>query len=609
MKHPFLFCCSLLLALAGSAQDVRPVGINLAGITDYSPEFVFVDAFKQSRAWIPFDALPDPAWDSGVPVPLGADGYPLEIPYDDGVHPPQRVRTLLFCGDQVDRFPGGQYRLRASGTGQLRLWGSASGMYTCPVDTLVLVDNSETCIFLELEASSAADPVRDIRFVMPGFHDSYETDPFYPALLDFVDDFSVIRFMDWMHTNNSPVVRWGDRNSLTYYTQTLARGVAYEHLIDLCNRTGKDAWVCVPHRADDAYITALAALLRDGLDPERRVYIEYSNEVWNGLFGQHAYADSMGHALGYPGEPWERAWQYTAKRSADVFRLFGTEFAGTPDRLQRVLPSWVNAWVTNEIITYFNDPTYNPTGETADMVAIAPYFGDAVGQQLEAAGLVDQLTVDDVLDSVAAALPLDLMYAQQCKEVADQHGLPLVAYEGGQHLTGGLFNDVPTLTDLLTAANRHPRMGELYCDYLDTWYDAIGGGLFALFSSHTDYNQYGSWGLKEHYADTLSPKYLAVQDCAVAYNVPPTATRPDPASGEPSIAVFPQPARGRLHIMHNLRRPQVQLFDPLGRALPVRVVPETGSQLRLDVENSYRGSAVLRLYNAEQSMSRVVILE
>ena len=30
--------------------------------------------------------------------------------------------------------------------------------------------------------------------------------------------------------------------------------VAYEWMIDLCNRTGKDMWITVPHVADDDYV-------------------------------------------------------------------------------------------------------------------------------------------------------------------------------------------------------------------------------------------------------------------------------------------------------------------------------------------------------------------
>ena len=86
-----LFQFSFLLA-----QQKKPIGINLAGIADWSEKFtVFTDAFKQSRLWTP-NADGSGAWDSGVDIPLDAQGYPLEIPFNDGVHPPQTVRALMI---------------------------------------------------------------------------------------------------------------------------------------------------------------------------------------------------------------------------------------------------------------------------------------------------------------------------------------------------------------------------------------------------------------------------------------------------------------------------------------------------------------------------------
>ena len=602
-----LLAALLLSSFSLFAQTERPVGINLNGVVDWSPEYVFVDVFKQSRSWIAHDNVGGAPWSSGVAVPLRSDGFPVEIPYDNGVDHPQQVRSALFCGELEGRYPSGQYRLMVSGTGRVSFWVAASGTYDCPIDTLINVNSDAGCVFMEIEDSRVDDPLHDIRLVMPGHHDDYEAHPFHPALLDFVADFQVIRFMDWMKTNGSPNAAWTDRTLPTDYTQTLDSGVAYEYLIELCNRTGKDAWICVPHRADDEYITQLATLLRDGLDPERTIYLEYSNEVWNGIFSQNAYADSMGLALGYPGQPWERAWQYTAKRSADCFERFGYVFADDPDRVVNVLPAWVNSWGTNYLLERFRESQYNPTGQVVEAVAIAPYFGGEVGTRIGDAGQISQVTVEDVLDSLEAALPEALMYAQQCKDVVENYGLPLLAYEGGQHLTGGIYHGNDTLTQLLTAANRHPRMGELYCRYYDAWYNSIEGSLFAVFASHSRYGQWGSWGIKEWYEDTLSVKYVALQDCVFEYNQSVVNTSSaDPA---PSLQLSPHPATaGTLFVTHGYDRPEVTLFDALGRALPVRVERLSPTRLRLSLPH-YRGSSVLRLRDTAHQSARVVIWE
>ncbi len=87
----FTYCFSTLLF----AQE-RPIATNLTSVHDYSTELVFTDAFKQSREWISFQADGNGPWDTQVAVPLSEQGYPLEIPYDDGVNPPQSVRALLL---------------------------------------------------------------------------------------------------------------------------------------------------------------------------------------------------------------------------------------------------------------------------------------------------------------------------------------------------------------------------------------------------------------------------------------------------------------------------------------------------------------------------------
>lgn len=47
---------------------------------------------------------------------------------------------------------------------------------------------------------------------------------------------------------------------------------------------GANAWISIPHLADDDYITELANLLKDNLRPDIKVLIEYSNEVWGTLY-------------------------------------------------------------------------------------------------------------------------------------------------------------------------------------------------------------------------------------------------------------------------------------------------------------------------------------
>ena len=64
---------------------------------------------------------------------------------------------------------------------------------------------------------------------------------------------------------------------------------------------------------------------------------------------------------------------------------------------------------------------------------------------------------------------------------------------------------------LLFEANRDPRMGQLYSQYLEAWHKA-GGKTFVHFSAPRIYSWYGSWGAKEYITQPRSeaPKYDAL---------------------------------------------------------------------------------------------------
>lgn len=577
----------LTIGINGISQNDRPIGTNLTGITDYSPEFVFVDAFKQSRDWISHDLGPGAPWSSNLPVPLNSNGYPLEIPYNDGVNPPQGLRALMFFGDLNGIYPSGSYRLKVEGTGTITLEVGTIGTFSCPIDTVITVSNTAGGVFIDIIESLASDPITKINFVMPGFHTTYETEPFHPKFLDFLQDFQVIRFMDWMATNNSNNSDWSDRNSPTYYSQTGENGIAPEILIDLCNREMKDPWICIPHAATDDFIIQMANLLHTTLDPSLTIHIEYSNEVWNSVFSQNQFSIDMGTALGYSGAPWDIGHKYYAKRTADMFRIFDSVFVGT-NRIEKVIASQAaNAWLSNQILTFLNDPLYNPDQISADALAIAPYFGgiaDVIGN----AGMENSCTVSQIVDSMETSLQQTFLWLQESKLVADNHGVDLVSYEGGQHLVAGpAYHNNVAFVDKLIEANRDPRMTDLYCQYFDYWYDSVSPTLFCNFSSLQIPNKWGSWGVKEHFDDTLAPKYIGLQDCVFAYNSSTWSLNEASEEAE-EIRVFPNPAKSIVTIRFESESNEMHLtvYNVLGKII---YSGEVSNNQQIDLEQVNSG--------------------
>jgi len=70
----------------------------------------------------------------------------------------------------------------------------------------VTVDNSLGAIAIEIEESLLLYPIHHIRFIMPGFVNIFQKNPYQPSLIEFLKDFQVFRFMDWLKTNNSTSV-------------------------------------------------------------------------------------------------------------------------------------------------------------------------------------------------------------------------------------------------------------------------------------------------------------------------------------------------------------------------------------------------------------------
>jgi hypothetical protein len=107
--------------------------------------------------------------------------------------------------------------------------------------------------------------------------------------------------------------------------------------------------------------------------------------------------------------------------------------------------------------------TYRDAYKSCDALAIAPYFGHSFGspqRQNEVAAMPVERLMDEVAKEVAGE---NREVIRKQVETARRFKVELFAYEGGQHLVGhGGAENNETLTDRLIAANRHPRMYDLF---------------------------------------------------------------------------------------------------------------------------------------------------
>lgn len=511
MKFPLTLFALAALCASALAETPTPkpaLGINLAGPADWNTELPFVDVFRLSRRWI--SQQKGAAFGKGPELALDEHGWITRLEPDCFAETP-------LCTISGGHYPSGEYTLLYEGEGKLETSGAAKISAQKPGRITLSIDASRGGFFLRLVETNPQNYVRNIRVLMPGFAEA--RDPWNPAFLQRWRGVACFRFMDWMKTNGSKIATWSERPRPDDATFS-ARGVAIEQMIDLCNRQKADAWFCMPHLADDDYVRQFARLVKEQLDPARRVYIEYSNEVWNGQFAQSRYASEQGVKLGLaPKErPWEAGWHFTAQRSAEIFKIWEEAFGGR-ERLVRVLPSQAANVAVSKGVTAFRDVSTN-----ADALAIAPYIGmNLSAKSKPTADEVAGWSVEQVLDHVEnVALPSAIKSIEQSKRIADEHGLRLICYEAGQHLVGVLGGENnEALTKLLHAANAHPRMGEIYRKYYAAWQQA-GGDLLCHFSSIGEWSKYGSWGLLQ-YADedaSKSPRFTATAQWAKSLEQP-----------------------------------------------------------------------------------------
>ncbi len=503
----FWFSWVAVVSDASGADRAQPrLGTNLAGPVDWNTELPLVDIFRMARPWI--SQRKGAGWGKGPPLDIDSHGWVKRLESNCW------AETLL-CSIPDGHYPSGRYTVLYKGRGKLTFGGAARIVREQPGRMVLDVDADRGPIFLRITRTDPADYVRDIHVILPGFEQTWKQDPFHPKFLRRWKGIACIRFMDWMHTNGSKIETWSDRPVLED-ASFAKKGMPLEWMIDLCNRLDADAWFCMPHRADDDYVRRFATLVHERLEPERKVYIEYSNEVWNSMFEQNRYAQARAKELGLGSadRPWEGGGMFYARRSVQIFDIWEDVFGGT-DRLVRVL-AWQsgNVWWFENILLPTDDAHRH-----CDALAIAPYLSMMVRQRGKGllASQVERWSVDQVLDYVeSTALPKSLDQIRRTKQLADKYRLKLLAYEGGQHLVGvagGENNE--RVTRLLTLANQHPRMGAIYARYLRGWARA-GGDLFCNFSSVARPSKWGSWGVLPYW-DTPpneAPKYRAIVDWA-----------------------------------------------------------------------------------------------
>jgi hypothetical protein len=340
--------------------------------------------------------------------------------------------------------------------------------------------------------------------------------------MTFIAQFSTIRFMDLLGTNGSPVSQWSQVTLPNQDTQAQPNGISMDLLSKIIKRTGRNAWVNVPHLATDDYVTQLANYLNTNIPQGRTIYVEYSNEVWNTAFAQGQYATAQATLLNLP-----NYHKFYASRSMQIFTIFSSVFGNNSPRLKFVISyQAVSQWVANQILTYstlVNNVQTSLSSFPNLVVAAAPYYDcNGIGSTVNTA-IVATETAAQVIQTCSTQFSSLTSILQIESAVSSTYAnLPMATYEAGTSISeqATIFtgNENPGATQTFIAANRDPGMYSVYKTMLKTYQQ---NGLMTtaplmLFSSVGLPSKYGSWGVLD-YMDQVAetpthPKFQAIID-------------------------------------------------------------------------------------------------
>lgn len=477
-----------------SICKVKNMGVNIEGINYYSQGMPFIDIAKMSMGWIR-------SWGSSwenVELDLDNNGYLKTV--DAGT-----AQTIISDDLWGRDISDNRYVLLYDGEGKLEF----------NLNKAKVIKSEPGRIELELpqgragmaqKSTNPSNYLRNIRIIPIEHENDYKQAILHEQYKKTWENIGVVRYLNTQATNHSTEIQWQDRQKPTKFGTK--GGQSIEDIIQMSNEMNVNPWLLAPHLANDDYFREMAIYVRDNLNSNLKVYIEYTNEAWNWQFPQTKYLAALAKKNG------TTQYQEYGKRAKRLFDIWLDVF-GSETRIIRVIGTqFGNPWISEQIMK-----TTGLDG-SVDALAVGYYIGHELGSKKMASKTLAMSNAEIFTYLRDNSFPEAKKLLQEQKIVADNYGLELVAYEAGQHLVAsgvspdlGVLVDHPALTEKLISLNRDGRMTDFYMDMYKQWSE-IGGGLIVWFATTDKPTKWGSWGLLESMGQDpeKAPKYQAIRN-------------------------------------------------------------------------------------------------
>lgn len=454
----------------------------------------------------------------------------------------------------------------------------------------------------------------DFKMLRPGYDndDQLFLDNFMDALTGI--NWTSVRYMNFTGTNGSdpdyPAKSlWSERKLPTDASQVgigsigKRGGACWEHVIELANRSQIDPWINVPISADQDYVTQLATMLLNDLDPNLNIYVESSNEVWNTAPGfeqsQYNQADANARGIG--------EHENHARRAVELAQVFESVFGSGSlnNRIRVMLCSHkpMAKWWVEPMLQYVQSNFGTPS-DYIYSISSQTYFGGGHDAGEDTTKIINDClaSIQSQLDEQSGNEAGRIQWIQKANDWNLKGGYS--SYEGGPDHGGGSTTNI---------ANRiRAERSEGMCDAmrynLDDGFIQLGGTLAMQFTLTSAYTRYGCWGLTD---DVNHPyrnhKYACLEDLLEI------TTSSENKVDQNRLDISPNPTYGPITVDYTLQGSGVitlEIRDLLGHLIFEKNMVESEGELLLTQTDlpSQSGIYILTLSRGQSKLARKIQL-